>query len=57
MTSPIPEGHSTLAPNIVVQGGQEALGFYQRAFGGEVVLRLTWATSSCTASCRSATRS
>lgn len=40
MTSPIPEGHSTLAPNIVVQGGQEALGFYERAFGGEVVLRL-----------------
>ena len=40
MTSPIPQGHPTLGPNIVVQGGQEALGFYERAFGGQVVLRL-----------------
>ena len=40
MTSPIPEGHATLGPNIVVEGGQEALGFYERAFGGRVVLRL-----------------
>ena len=40
MTSPIPEGHATLGPNIVVEGGQEALGFYERAFGGQVVLRL-----------------
>jgi PhnB protein len=40
MTDPIPPGHSTLTPNIVVEGGQEALDFYTRAFGGTVVLRL-----------------
>ena len=40
MTNPIPEGQPTLGPNLVVDGGQEALGFYERAFGGEVVMRL-----------------
>ena len=40
MTDPIPRGHSTLTPNIVVDGGREALDFYERAFGGDVLLRL-----------------
>ena len=40
MTTPIPERYFTLGPNNVVDGGQQALDFYARAFGGEVVLRL-----------------
>ena len=40
MTDHVPEGHSTLAPNIVVEGGLQALDFYKRAFGGTVKLRL-----------------
>ena len=37
---PIPEGYRTATPNLVVDGGLEALGFYERAFGAEVVSRL-----------------
>ena len=37
---PIPEGFSTVTPNLVVQGGAEAIEFYERAFGAEVVARL-----------------
>jgi PhnB protein len=37
---PIPEGFSTATPNLVVDGGAEAIAFYQRAFGAELVTRL-----------------
>jgi PhnB protein len=37
---PIPEGFSTATPNLVVDGGAEAIDFYERAFGAEVVARL-----------------
>jgi PhnB protein len=37
---PIPEGFHTVTPVLAVQGGVEALGFYERAFGAEVRLKL-----------------
>jgi PhnB protein len=40
MTQPIPQGYRTITPGLVVDGAVEALDFYQRAFGAEVVRRL-----------------
>jgi PhnB protein len=37
---PIPEGYHTLTPNVTVDGGLEALDFYTRAFGAEVIRKL-----------------
>ena len=37
---PIPDGYRTITPCIVVENGLEALGFYERAFGAEVVRKL-----------------
>ena len=37
---PIPEGFSTVTPNLVVDGGAAAIDFYERAFGAEVLARL-----------------
>jgi PhnB protein len=37
---PIPEGYHSVTPSLVVDGGVEALDFYERAFGAEVVRRL-----------------
>jgi PhnB protein len=37
---PIPTGFSTVTPNLVVDGGAEAIDFYERAFGAEVQTRL-----------------
>ena len=37
---PIPEGFHTVTPVLAVDGGVEALGFYERAFGAEVLRRL-----------------
>src|ERR687898_2882445 len=36
----IPDGYRTITPCIVVSNGLEALGFYERAFGAEVVRKL-----------------
>lgn len=33
---PIPEGFHTITPHLTVQNGEEAIDFYQRAFGAEV---------------------
>jgi PhnB protein len=41
MTSPIPSGFHTLTPALIVDGAARALEFYERAFGAEVLLRLT----------------
>jgi PhnB protein len=38
--TPIPEGFSTVTPNLVVDGGAEAIDFYERAFGAGVTARL-----------------
>jgi PhnB protein len=40
MTKPIPDGFTSVTPGLVVDGGADALDFYQRAFGAEVGLRL-----------------
>jgi PhnB protein len=40
MTKPIPDGFTSVTPNVVVDGGADALDFYQRAFGAQVGLRL-----------------
>jgi PhnB protein len=40
MTKRIPDGYGSLTPSVVVDGGVEALDFYRRAFGAEVVRRL-----------------
>jgi PhnB protein len=40
MTKPIPDGYHALTPSLVVDGGVEALDFYRRAFGAEVVRKL-----------------
>ena len=37
---PIPEGFHSVTPVLAVNGGVEALGFYERAFGAEVRLKL-----------------
>jgi len=36
---PIPEGHHTVTPHLVVAGGAAALDFYKKAFGAEEVMR------------------
>lgn len=38
--APIPEGFHTVTPVLAVDGGVEALGFYERAFGAEIALKL-----------------
>jgi PhnB protein len=37
---PIPDNYRTITPCIVVENGLDALDFYQRAFGAEVVRKL-----------------
>jgi len=37
---PIPEGYPALIPNVTVARGLEALDFYEKAFGAEVVRKL-----------------
>jgi PhnB protein len=41
MTKPIPDGYSSLTANLTVGDGAAALDFYTRAFGAEVVRRIT----------------
>src|SRR4051812_39409799 len=37
---PIPDGYHTLTPSLTVQRGLDALEFYERAFGAEVIRKL-----------------
>ena len=37
---PIPEGFHSLTPNVTVSSGVEALDFYEKAFGAEVIRKL-----------------
>jgi PhnB protein len=37
---PIPEGYHTVTPVLAVEGGVEALSFYERAFGAEIRSKL-----------------
>ena len=40
MAQPIPNGHHTITPYLVVKGASEAIEFYKRAFGAEELSRL-----------------
>ena len=37
---PIPEGYHEVTPYLIVDGAEEAIRFYERAFGAEEVMRL-----------------
>jgi PhnB protein len=37
---PIPDGYRSITPNLTVDRGLDALGWYERAFGAEVVRKL-----------------
>ena len=40
MVSPIPEGYHSLTPYMIVDNAAEAIEFYRKAFGAEVLMRL-----------------
>ena len=40
MAHPIPNGHHTITPHLVVKGASEAIEFYKRAFGAEELFRM-----------------
>ena len=54
---PIPEDYHTITPVLTVEGGVEALDFYERAFGAEVRLKLVMGGKLMHSELRSATRS
>jgi len=37
---PVPEGHHTITPHLVVKGASQAIEFYKQAFGAEEIRRL-----------------
>ena len=40
MAHPIPDGHHTVTPHLVIKGATEAIEFYKRAFGAEELYRM-----------------
>jgi PhnB protein len=40
MAHPIPDGHHTITPHLVINGASEAIEFYKRAFGAEEISRM-----------------
>jgi PhnB protein len=40
MAQPIPAGHHTITPHLIVKGASEAIEFYKRAFGAEELSRM-----------------
>lgn len=40
MAHPIPAGHHTITPHLVIKGASEAIEFYKRAFGAEELGRM-----------------
>jgi PhnB protein len=40
MVKPIPEGYHTVTPHLVVRGAEQAIQFYQVAFGAEELVRM-----------------
>jgi uncharacterized glyoxalase superfamily protein PhnB len=40
MAHPIPAGHHTITPHLVIKGASEAIEFYKRAFGAEELSRM-----------------
>ncbi len=37
---PIPEGHHTITPHLIVKNGAQAIEFYKKAFGAEERFRM-----------------
>ena len=40
MAHPIPDGHHTITPHLVIKGASEAIEFYKQAFGAEEISRM-----------------
>lgn len=40
MVKPVPEGHHTATPYLIVQGAARAIDFYRKAFGAEELMRM-----------------
>ena len=40
MPHPIPKGHHTITPHLIIKGASEAIEFYKKAFGAEEVYRM-----------------
>jgi uncharacterized glyoxalase superfamily protein PhnB len=40
MPHPIPEGHHTITPHLVIKGASKAIEFYKKAFGAEELSRM-----------------
>jgi uncharacterized glyoxalase superfamily protein PhnB len=40
MAHPIPAGHHTITPHLVIKGAAEAIDFYKRAFGAQELSRM-----------------
>src|SRR5258708_1322260 len=40
MAHPIPQGHHTITPHLIVKGASDAIDFYTRAFGAEELGRM-----------------
>jgi PhnB protein len=40
-TKPIPEGYHSITPYLIVQGGEGAIAFYQKALGATEVMRMS----------------
>lgn len=40
MANPIPDGHHTITPHLVVKGAAEAIEFYKKAFGAVEITRM-----------------
>ncbi len=43
MGHPIPAGHSSITPHLVIKGASDAIAFYERAFGAEELSRMPFA--------------
>lgn len=39
-SKPIPEGHHTVTPHLVIRGAAEAIDFYKKALGAEEIMRM-----------------
>ena len=37
---PIPTGYTTITPNLVIRDAAKAIGFYQKAFGAELIMNM-----------------
>ena len=41
MAKPIPDGYHAITPYLTVRGGENAIAFYEKAFGAKLILKLT----------------